>query len=153
MNKNKKNSLRLLPLIALFICSFVYATKDNYVSEWVQNTLMETLSVSYADKPSDSVAIQKKYSHAAWEPMSDFFNREVKIINEQKLTTHPKPLTEPTIERIQHCISVDCWRVEQSYNIPELHMDIDFSVRVIKSAPATDAPFLIQSLSMKVHHY
>ncbi len=150
---NKKNFLRLLPLIALFICSFVYATKDNYVSEWVQNTLMETLSVSYSDKPKDSVTTQKKYSHAAWEPMNDFFDKEIKIIKEQQLVTHPKPLTEPTIERIQHCISVDCWKVDQSYNIPELHMDIDFSVRVIKASPASDSPFLIQSLNMKVHRY
>lgn len=148
MNK----SLRFLPLLALFIGSFVHAAQDNYVAKWVENTLIETLSVSYADTSSNN-SLENKYSHPAWDAMSNFFNKELETIKEQKLVIHPKPLTAPTVERISSCMSTDCWKVDQSYKIPELHMDIDFSLHVVKASPANKSPFLIESLNLKIHRY
>lgn len=149
---NKKNSVRFVPLIVLFLGSFVHAAQDNYVAGWVQKTLMETLTVSYADSSVNS-ALENKYSHPAWDAMSTFFNKELKIIKEQKLVTHPQPLTQVTVERLSSCMSADCWKVNQSYKISELHMDIDFSLQVVKASPANKSPFLIQSLNMKIHRY
>ena len=140
-------------LLSLCISFFAHASGDSYVTDWTQKTLIETLSASYFDTPQDVALVRKKYSQAAWEPMSDFFNKELKMIDEQKLIIHPKPLTEPTISKLAECISDQCWRVNQSFNIPELHMNIDFSLLVVSASPSEDSPFLIQSVDMNVHHY
>lgn len=140
-------------LISFFISFLAHASSNNYVTDWAQKTLIQTLTVSYLDTPADVEAIQKKYSHAAWEPMSAFFNKETNMIDQQKLSTHPKPLTEPKITKLTDCISDQCWRVNQSFNIPELHMNIDFSLLVVSASPSGDSPFLIQSVDMNVHHY
>lgn len=150
---NNTSFLRFLLLFSFFIPCHAQAFSNKYVTDWTQETLMQTLSVSYRDKPEDSTAIQNKYSLAAWEPMSNFFSKELKIINEQKLTIHPQPLTQPTITRLEQCASANCWKVNQAYNLPELHMNLDFSLLIVSAAPAHQSPFIIQSANIKVHHY
>ena len=148
--------LRLMLVISLFIASLAQAAnipKDSYVTDWSENLLMNTLSVSYLDTDDESAEVQKNYSAAAWEPMSDFFHKEIKMIKEQSITLHPKALTEPTITRVAQCISNQCWRVNQSFQLPELHMSIDFSLLIVNAKPAEDVPILVQSVDMKVHHY
>ncbi|MCL9685303.1 hypothetical protein [Legionella maioricensis] len=140
-------------LIAFFVSSLAHAFSDSYVTDWAQKTLIETLTVSYLTTPEETEATQKKYSLAAWEPMSAFFNKELIVIDQQKLSTHPKPLTEPTITKLTKCISDQCWRVNQSFNIPELHMNIDFSLLLVTASPGGYSPFLIQSVDMNVHRY
>lgn len=149
----KHYSLGLMLFISFFISSLSYASSDEYVTDWAQKTLMNTLAASYLDTPEEVEMIRKEYSQEAWVPMSEFFHKELQIIEEQKLTLHPKPITEVTITRTKHCISVHCWRVNQAYKIPELHMNIGFSLLIVGASPAKDSPFLIQSLDMKVHNY
>lgn len=139
--------------LSLYFSSIAHSFGDSYVTDWTQKTLIETLSASYFDTPQDVALVRKKYSQAAWEPMSAFFNKELKMIDKQKLVIHPKPLTEPKITNLTDCISDQCWRVNQSFNIPELHMNIDFSLLVVSASPSGDSPFLIQSVNMNVHHY
>ena len=140
-------------LFSLFIAFLAHASSDSYVTDWAQKTLLETLTVSYLTTPEETEAIQRKYSQAAWEPMSAFFNKEIIMIDQQKMTIHPKPLTKPTVTKLTNCISDQCWRVNQSFNIPELHMNVDFSLLVVGASPASDSPFLIQSVDVNVHHY
>jgi hypothetical protein len=149
----KKYALGFMFCISFFTASLIYASRDNYVTDWAQKTLMDTLAASYLDTPEEVEVVQKKYSPAAWGPMSDFFHKELKIIQDQKLTLHPIPLTQATITRSENCISVHCWRVSQLYKIPELHMNIDFSLLIVSASPSGDSPFLIQSVDMKVHNY
>jgi hypothetical protein len=149
----KKNSLRFFFNISFFTSFLAHAHKDDYVTNWAQNLLIETLSISYLDKPHEIDITRKKYSHAAWEPMNSFFHKEIKIIEEHKLILHPKPLTEPTIIRTEECISIHCWRVNQSFNIPELHMNIAFSLLIVSAMPVINSPFLVQSVDMVVRNY
>lgn len=150
---NKINFFRFLLLFFLFISYHAQAFSNKYVSDWAQNTLIQTLSVSYIDSPDENRLIQKKYSLAAWEPMRDFFSKELQIIEEQKLTIHPKPLTKPKVTRSNNCLSSDCWEVTQSYNLPELHMNVDFSLFIVSASPSNESPFLIQSANIKIHQY
>lgn len=123
---------------------------DTAVTQWTEHVLMESLTASYQDTQADIEQVQKYYSHAAWEPMNLFFDKELQAIETHKLTVHPKPINKPTVTQENNCQFKSCWRVNQSYNLPELHLNIDFSLLIIRS---NTTQYLIQSLNMKVEHY
>ncbi|MBL7480096.1 hypothetical protein [Legionella bononiensis] len=150
----KPLALHMTMLFALIISPVHYASGTNLrekaVTRWTQNILMDSLTASYRDTQSDIESVQKYYSHAAWDPMNLFFDKELKAIYTHKLTLHPKPLNNPTVSHEDNCQVKPCWRVNQSYNLPELHLKIDFSLLIIRSSTTE---YLIQSLNMKVDHY
>jgi hypothetical protein len=141
-------------LFALITSPVHYASVNNLsekaVTKWTQKILMDSLTASYHDSQSDIESVQKYYSHAAWDPMNLFFDKELNAINTHKLTLHPRPLNNPTVSQENNCQVKPCWRVNQSYNLPELHLNIDFSLLIIRSSTTE---YLIQSLNMKVTHY
>lgn len=53
------------------------------------------------------------------------------------------------------CEIAPCWQVIQSFNIPELSLNIDLSLQVIPGniVKDSDSPFLVQSLSMSIRYY
>lgn len=145
--------IRFACAISLAISSLAYDYTDRDVLSWAQQTLMETLSASYNDKPADNEAIQKKYYSAAWDQMVNFFHEKLDLIRSQQLTLHPRPLTNPVIVASGQLAGFQSWRVDQIFNIPELRANIRFSVLVINAKPDEDPPFLIESLNMQVENY
>lgn len=150
-------SLRLMLLITLFTLPFNQASSafqnNVQITEWAEQILMDSLSASYLDKPSEIQAVSKYYSHAAWEPMNDFFNNELETIKLHKLTLHPVALSKPTLIEDNQCTNYRCWRVNQKFKIPELNMNVDFSLLIIPVTRPKADPLLIQSLDIKVQHY
>lgn len=147
----RKQAIGFVLILSFFASFLIYAADDKYVANWAQQLLIDSLSASYLNTPSEIEAIQKNYSMAAWEPMSDFFENEQQIMELNKLILHPEPLTTPTVSEVEDCMFSRCWRVNQSFNVPELHMNIDFSLFIIKSL--SGSPLLVQSVGMKVHRY
>jgi hypothetical protein len=151
MNKNNRLSLLLLGFLSL--PSLAYAYTDASVMNWTQSLLIDTFDTNYRETPAEVYAVQKKYSHAAWVPMNDFFNQELSIIRAHKLVLHPRPLSQPTLVDKGDYLGADSWRVKQSLNVPELQMIIEYSALVIQVKDPKGGPFLVQSIDVKVHHY
>lgn len=143
--------VRFVLVLALATASVTHASKDDdqKVTLWAQSILIDSLSASYRDTDAEIFEVQKYYSQGAWEPLNDFFHEELKIIKEQKLTVHPKALTPPNLMMELHCLKIPCWRVNQSFNLPELNMSIDFSLLMI----TYKNNFFIDSLNMRVRRY
>ncbi|KTD11027.1 hypothetical protein Lgra_1993 [Legionella gratiana] len=144
-----------LALFLFWMFSYADAADQTNIGAWTQNLLIETLSASYKDTPSEIMAVQKNYLPYAWGPMHQFFLDKRVEINEKMLTLHPEPLTSPQIIENNDCESSPCWRVIQSFNIPELSLNIDLSLQVIpgKIVKGSDSPYVVQSLSMILRHY
>ncbi len=147
----------LILLINLLTSSFSFAASNVpntiQVTEWAQRVLTDSLTASYFDKVDDIKSVQKYYSLAAWEPMNDFFNNELKIINQYKLSVHPIPLTKPTLSKDPNCEYKLCWRVNQKFKLPELKMTIDFSLLISRIIQRNSEYYLIQSLNMNIQRY
>lgn len=143
-----------LALFLIWIFSYTYADQTN-IGAWTQNLLIETLSASYKDTPSEIRAVQKNYLPYAWGPMHQFLLDKRVEINEKMLTLHPKALTAPQITESNDCELSSCWQVIQSFNIPELSLNIDLSLQVIPGniVKGSDSPFVVQSLSMILRYY
>ncbi|ARB91165.1 hypothetical protein [Legionella longbeachae] len=142
-------------LFLVWFFSYAYATDQTNIGDWTQNLLIETLSASYKDTPSEINAVQKNYLPYAWGPMHQFLLDKRIEINEKMLTLHPKALTTPQIMKNNDCEIAPCWQVIQSFNIPELSLNIDLSLQVIPGniVKDSDSPFLVQSLSMSIRYY
>lgn len=140
-------------LLLLSQSPFLYAVTNKEVTDWVQKVLMYTMSISYQTTPDEEKEAEKYFSHSAWEPMDDFYFNEAKIIKQYELTLHPKPLNHPTIIKEELCFGAPCWRINQTYNIPELHMNVAFSLLITSKGTINKSPFIVQSLDMKVQHY
>ncbi|WP_115710454.1 hypothetical protein [Legionella sainthelensi] len=145
--------LRLTLFISLSASPFVYAVTNNEVTDWVQKVLMQTMSISYQTTPNEEEQAAKNFSHSAWEPMNDFYFNESQIIKQYKLTLHPKPLNSPTLIKEDLCFGARCWRVNQNYNVPELHLNVSFSLLITSQKTTNKSPFIVKSLDMKIEHY
>lgn len=150
---NKKNSLGMLLLSLLFMPAFAYAYTDAFVMNWAQSLLIDTFDTNYLETSAEVYAVQKKYSHAAWVPMNNFFSHELNIIREHKLVLHPRPIGQAILVSKGNYMGTASWRVKQSLSVPELQMNIDYSALIIQSKDPKAEPFLVQSIDMKVHHY
>ncbi|KTC82114.1 hypothetical protein [Legionella cincinnatiensis] len=145
--------LRFMLLISLFASPLVSAVTNNEVTDWAQKILMDTMSISYLTTPNEEKEAEKNFSHAAWEPMNNFYFNESKIIKHYKLTLHPRPLNHPTLIKEELCFGSPCWRVNQTYNVPELHLNVAFSLLITSQKTTNKSPFIVKSLDMKVEHY
>ncbi len=144
-----------LAILIVFVFSYAHADDMTTIGDWAQHILMETLSASYKDTPAEIKAVRKNYLPGAWGPMHQFLlNRRVEI-NEKKLTLHPQPLTSPTVVPNNDCGLSQCWRVNQSFNIPELSLTMHFSLQIVPASliKGSTSLFLIQSLSIVMHDY
>ncbi|WP_298627722.1 hypothetical protein [uncultured Legionella sp.] len=148
---------RLILLISLFIssaCSVANSVPNTIqVTEWAQQVLMDSLNASYYDTPEDINSVQKHYSLEAWRPMNSFFNNELKIIEQYKLSIHPIALTKPQLLPEPNCEYKLCWRVNQKFKLPELNMIIDFSLLISRIIRSDAEYYLIQNLNMIVQRY
>jgi hypothetical protein len=141
-----------IAFVVFFICSYVHADDFRSVGNWTQEILMGTLSASYTDTPAEIAAIKKNYLPYAWGPMHQFLLNKRAEINEKQLTLHPKPLTHPKVMESTNCGVSPCWEVVQVFYIPELSVNIYFSLKVTKGTIVKNSPlpFMIRSVSIVI---
>ena len=126
---------------------------DREVIAWVENVIVKTFSFSSETTPEDNAEVRKNYTNNAWFGITGFFDNYMQIVKEQRLTLHPvingqtSILEEGGVDK-NILPGVEYWRFNIGLLIPELHLNIDFSIVVI-NAPTNK--YLIQSLDMKLH--
>ncbi|AHE66905.1 hypothetical protein Loa_01352 [Legionella oakridgensis ATCC 33761 = DSM 21215] len=117
----------------MFSCT-AYADDTTTIGHWAQHVLVETLSASYKDTPAEIAAVRKNYLPGAWGPMHQFLLDKRVEINKKKLTLHPKPLHPPVVIASNDCGLSPCWKVSQSFNIPEMSLTLDFSLQIVPAS-------------------
>jgi hypothetical protein len=144
-----------LAFFLFLICTYAYGANQPSIGKWTQNVLMDTLSASYKDTPSEIKAVQNNYLPYAWGPVSQFLRDKRDEINASKLILHPRPINAPNVVSTNECNLAPCWQVTQSFKIPELLLKIDVSLRVIpgNAVKGANTPFIIQSMSLSLHKY
>ena len=139
--------MRSLLLGFFLICSSaVHAATDAEVEHWTKQTLTETIAINYDYDESDREAHKKRYTHFAWDSLSEFLGGYVQVVRDKHLTLHPVFLVEPArVVDSGVASGISYWRVDEEVSIPELKVVVAFSLIVI----ATTDSFLVQSLSME----
>lgn len=123
-----------------------HAANNNHpVAIWAANALNQTLSLNYKTLPSNLNKAKKYYMPIAWQTLTNFLNDKLVVIQDRHLILRPKALTYANIFTQEDYAGVRFWRVNQRYRIPELNMDIAFSLIIVK---ASKQPYLIQSINM-----
>ncbi|KTD16787.1 DotI/IcmL/TraM family protein [Legionella jordanis] len=124
------------------------------IIDWTEQTLETTITAGYHDDVSEAANVRKRFKHAAWEPMAAFLQNKLAMNKDkQAIMFHPQPLGPPVILSEEECGEASCWRVRQSYLIPEIRNQVDFSALVATADPSHGSPFVIQSLSIGVNEY
>ena len=129
----------------------VYAFTDDEVVKWSSAVLTQTLSASYQDTPEQIAAVRSHYMLAAWGPMLDFFVEKRAYVQKNQLTLHPTPLSDPTLVASGLCHDLPCWRVNQSFSVPELAFNIDFSLLITITGNMSDPALIVQSMDFVLH--
>lgn len=112
---------------------------------WTENTLLDTLTVSYENLDAQMKTSQSSYSPKAWDALNSFFSDKRNTVMDQKLSLHPKLLNAGQIVDSGTLSSTTYWKIIQAVSIPELNMAVTFSLIVIKNK---NSPFLIESVNM-----
>jgi hypothetical protein len=152
---NKVYRLQWILLLSLFLSPLAYASEAYPdVAMWTQNTMLKTLSADYLNNPKALEKIKKCYYPAAWATLTSFFYQRLQELRAKNIVLHPYPLTPPTIVSAGNCARFKCWRIEQTYRVPELQKDGAFSILVIDGKDfSADSPFLIESLNFSGSSY
>lgn len=139
----------------LMLTSSITHANQAQVINWLQHTLLQTLSVSYLSTPKDFETFhQQNYTNDAWESITGFLGNYMSIVRANKLTLHPQlngaaMLLESGVIQNNHFFDgISYWRIRQSIVIPELAKQIDFSIVVIQEPSANH--YLIQSMDMLI---
>lgn len=143
---------RLSLLWCLFIPLNAHAFTDDDVVQWGSQVLTQTLSASYQDSPEAIAAVRSHYMLAAWGPMLDFFVEKRAYVQKHQLTLHPTPLSDPTLVTSGLCHDLPCWRVNQSFSVPELAFNIDFSLLITVTGNMNNPSLIVQSMDFVLHN-
>lgn len=139
----------LILLISLAFPISNYAN-NTQVTTWTQDVLLNTLSLNYTDISTHFDKVKVNYTPTAWETLGSFLGDQVSVIRNNRLTLNPVPMGKAQIVTDGDYSGIHFWRINQSFDIPELNASVSFSVIVIK---ASTPPYLIQSLSMTKYKY
>ncbi|MDI9819080.1 MULTISPECIES: hypothetical protein [unclassified Legionella] len=150
MSHSHFHSLLILFLIFPFL---TYAYTPLEVSKWTERTLRITLSVGYHADISQAVNVRKHFLPAAWRPMQAFFENHLHPIHDKKLVLNPAPVSPAVIISPKDCYGASCWRVHQSFFIPELHNRIDITAIVMTPDPAHKSALVIRSMDILISNY
>lgn len=148
---NMKSLIKNLLFIVVFSInsSALYAANSNTrVIQWAQQTLMDTLSVSYTSKPQDFATVRKNYTLDAWSGMTGFLGGNMKNIREKQLTLHPVLLPDTQILSTGLYSGMSYWIIRQSVAIDELNTKLTFTLTILGRSGAAGSPYIIQSLSI-----
>lgn len=133
----------------LFFSSFVYADEKATVGQWVQQTLLDTLSVNYTQQPEDFDQIRANYSFDAWNGIVSFLGGYMDVIHTKQMTLHPAPDGDAKIISSGTYSGIQFWRINQNITLPELNIELSFSVLVLARNSSTGPSYIIQSLDMQ----
>ncbi|CAM3004320.1 Macrophage killing protein with similarity to conjugation protein [Legionella steigerwaltii] len=132
--------------------NFLNADTNSQLISWVQETLTDTLSVNYTENLTDTDPVISHYSYNAWQGMVQFLGGYMDVIKEKKLTIHPVLDRNPTITQTGYSSGVPYWRVNQNVNLPELRLNVSFSLMITVPSSGS-APYIIQNLDMQKSTY
>ncbi|MCC5791188.1 MAG: hypothetical protein JJT82_01065 [Legionellaceae bacterium] len=119
-------------LLVFFILSLPAMAANLNVADWTEDVLRKTLSVSYKLTPAQVNAQKQYYSFEGWASIASFLGNRMVFIRANRISLHPEPLNSATVVGTEEYSGLPCWRVNQSWFIPELNMQIHFSVRVVR---------------------
>lgn len=138
-------------IITLIVFSSFSYQKSASVTDWVEQTLLLSTALNFTNNESYSSPVRLRYTHNGWEALSNFLSHYANSSLGNDMPFHPTVISEPAIvnsgiiTNSHFFAGTPYWRVEQGIAIPELNINIAFSVLVIET---TDKHFLIQSLDM-----
>lgn len=151
MMKHRPFCVLLLGVFLVF--SSPLRADDSKVTDWTKQVLLSTLAINYAESEKSIDAMRLNYTVNAWHALSTFLGNYVSIVRKERLTLHPvangpaKLTDSGVVHKGNFFNGVHYWRINQSVTIPELNINIDFSLFVVKLYPKRDK-YLIQSINM-----
>ncbi|WP_419420073.1 hypothetical protein ACNVED_01895 [Legionella sp. D16C41] len=157
MAKFNLKTLAILLIVTFPICSFAY-TPDQ-ISEWTEETLMATLIAGQHETISEAANVHRFYKHRAWRTMEVFLNHylgnsvEANFRGQPPITLQPEPILPAVIVEPEDCDEASCWRVHQSFIIPEINKKVEFTALVATANPAHSSPLIINTLDIIVSPY
>src|SRR3990167_5082273 len=144
--------LHLFGLMALIFSSMANAFTEKEVIEWGSQVMEKTLSASYLDTPTDIANNRKNYMLAAWGPMLDFFSDKRAYIQKHQLILKPKDISKAKLLDQGTCHGLPCWRINQSFLIPELKFKIDMYLLITTEGPrGGEQTLVVQSMEFTLH--
>ncbi|RUR18103.1 hypothetical protein ELY21_08970 [Legionella sp. km535] len=148
-------SFPLCSALLLFLClapPVIHAEENDLLSQWVTQTLINTLSVSY-DKPLSAYEdVKDNYSINAWEGITGFLGGGGNLdkIRSEKLTLHPALEGWPVTLASGKTSGMNYWIVNQVVFIPEFNVRLNFKLTILERTGASEDPYIIQSLKINV---
>ncbi|MGQ3889755.1 hypothetical protein ACQUW5_12085 [Legionella sp. CNM-1927-20] len=146
-------------LIVLILPIRIFAYTPDQISEWTEQTLMHTLIAGHHEKISEAANVRRFYKHRAWRTMDVFLNRylgnsvESKLRGHPPITFQPEPIVPAEIVAPEECGEASCWRVHQSFVVPEIERHIEFTALVSTANPAHSSPLIINTLDIIINRY
>lgn len=125
--------------------------QDDEVAAWTQTVLINTLSLDYDSYEADIEANRINYTQNARDALRGFLGNYLSVIEENQLSLHPQALGNAQIINEGYFSGIHFWRVNQAIAIPELNIQIFFSIVVVKVNG--NPPYLVQSVSMVKQPY
>lgn len=142
-----KYTLRVFIFFTLLYPVIDYAAQ---VTDWTEKILLDTLSLNYRNLDKHLNRVQINYDPTAWDSLQSFIGDQLPVIRNNKLQLHPRSIRPIQLITQEDYAQMPFWQLKQTIKIPELKMNLVFSLVVIK---AKNPPFLIQSLNVtKVRH-
>lgn len=138
-------------LILFHFLSTLHASstdRDSKVIQWAQQTLIDTLSVSYTTQPQDFALIRERYSVNAWNGLTEFLGGAMKTIRTEQLTLNPVLQGDPQILATGNFSGIHYWVFRQSVVIEEMKVELSFTLTILERDPLTGYPYVVQSLSI-----
>lgn len=132
-----------------FFSSFAHADEQVTVNQWAQQTLLNTLSVNYTDQADDFAQIRTNYTLDAWSGIVNFLGGYMDVIRARQLTLHPVPSGDAQLIKSGTVSGINYWRINQNITIPELGVELFFSVLILARDPASGSPYIIQSVDIQ----
>ncbi|WP_155823704.1 DotI/IcmL/TraM family protein [Legionella shakespearei] len=132
-----------------FFPSFAHADEQVTVNQWTQQTLLDTLSVNYTEQADDFAQIRANYTFDAWNGIVNFLGGYMNVIRAKQLTLHPVPAGDAQIIKSGTVSGINYWRINQNITIPELGIELFFSVLILARDPSTGSPYIIQSMDIR----
>jgi len=148
-----RQRLVLISVLSAFLLLSTARADNSQITSWVQRVLITTLSVSYSDNFRAAPPIRTNYTDNAWAAITGFLGHYVDTVRAQQLTLHPVAngaaiVVDSGVFPNDILPGLKFWQVNQQITIPELRLNISFSVVVTLNV--TDNKYRIQSLSMAI---
>ena len=149
----KRQPLRGLVLTALLVFSSITFADDSKVIDWTTHVILSTLTTNDTTLEAKDNPACNHYTANAWNAISTFLGQHLDIARKNNVVLHPvvlgpsKIVDAGVIDNSHFFSGFRYWRIKQSFSIPELNLDIDFSTVVISAHPNHEK-YMIQSIDM-----